>query len=361
MKKVVLLAGLIAVTACAETLPPPTPVAQTLPPKIGFTVQSINLTDRSGLQPSASPYNGNHFSPTIADAIKQWASDRLQATGGSGQAIVVIKDATLMSQPLPMEKGISGWFTRQQAEKYTGRADVTIEANGPQGFASTDATAVRSVSLPENATPLERQDAYYTLLNGLMKDLGQNLDAGIQTHMGSFLANPPTTSMIGAPSQVSSLAVNESQQPVIIDGQAAPSAMAMPAPTSYAHPSSVTSAAPMPAANTASVGPVFGSHAIPYAPTQQSAAAPPLSIVPQTTMPNYGQAAQQNNQIQSAPVQPMPVSQQDDSTPHHYQPTDQPYQSTAPLYQPAPPAPQPTPMAAPSQPITIPLSGSYGR
>jgi hypothetical protein len=183
-----LIGLMIALAGCAADQAPPAARADhTLPPKIQLDVQAINLADRSGLQPASSPYNSNRFSPTISEAIKQWASDRLQATGQAGQAIIVVKDASLIAQPLAVNSGIDTLFTRQQGVKYIGRAEVSLEANGQPGFAMADAVATRSVTLPEDPSPVEKQDAYYSLLNSLMKDLGQNLESAIQTHMAPFI------------------------------------------------------------------------------------------------------------------------------------------------------------------------------
>lgn len=200
MKKSAAAFGLaLVLAACSEVPLPPAPPAQPLPPKIALNVRAINLADRSGIQPPNSPYATNHFTPTISEAVKQWASDRLIANGSNGQAIMIIKDASLTAQALPTKSGIDSWFTRQQAVKYVGHADVSIEANGPSGFAIADASASRALTLPENPTPLERQDAYYAMLNGLMKDLGQNLEASLQTHMANFIANTPVYGVTAVP------------------------------------------------------------------------------------------------------------------------------------------------------------------
>ncbi len=192
MKKLTAAFGMmLALTACSYEQAPPLPVSHVLPPKIALNVRAVNLADRSGIQPPNSPYNTNHFTPTIAEAIKQWAGDRLQAVGQNGQAIIVIKDASLTAQPLAVQDGFDSWFTRQQGLKYMGHADVSIEASGSGGFAVTDASASRVLTLPENPTAMEKQDAYYTMLNGLMKDLGENLDSGIQAHMSNFITTAP--------------------------------------------------------------------------------------------------------------------------------------------------------------------------
>ena len=44
------------------------------------------------------------------------------------------------------------------------------------------ASATRFETLPQNPTPLEKRNAYAMVLNGLMKDLGDKLSAGINWH-----------------------------------------------------------------------------------------------------------------------------------------------------------------------------------
>ncbi|MFA5040698.1 MAG: hypothetical protein WC464_03590 [Bdellovibrionales bacterium] len=194
------LGGLLVIlAACAQEPPPSVSINRVLSPKIVMDVKIISLVDRSGIQPSNSPYNGNNFSPTIMESIKQWSVDRLQANGQSGQAVVLVKRATLTAEPLPVKTGIEGWFTRDQSMKYVGQAEVSIEANGQRGFAVADATATRSVSLPENPTELEKQNAYATLLNGLMKDLGDNIEMSIRAHMSSFVMAPPVYGATAVP------------------------------------------------------------------------------------------------------------------------------------------------------------------
>ena len=190
MKNILFAASLIAVLAACTTDQPAVPARMdySLPPKISLDVQSINLVDRNPLQPASSPYNSNHFEPTIDEAIRQWAKDRLQAVGPSGQAVVIIKDASLTQQGVPHE---TDWFTRQQGNKYLAHAEVDLEAKGHEGYALASAQANRFETLLDNATEAERQAAYYKILNGLMKDLGQNLEASIQTHMHDFVVTAP--------------------------------------------------------------------------------------------------------------------------------------------------------------------------
>jgi hypothetical protein len=156
-------------------------------PKIVLDVKRITLADRSGYTP-ANVFKSDEFTPTISDAIKGWARDHLQAGGQSGQAIVLIKKASLSVKPLPLKDGIDSWFTRQQSEKYLATAEVSIEANGPGGFAVADADASRGVTMGEDPTVAEKHVAYNTMLNGLMKDLQENLQSSVHAHMANFLS-----------------------------------------------------------------------------------------------------------------------------------------------------------------------------
>ena len=99
MKKITVALGLmLALSACSNEPMPPIVTNHVASPKISLDVQSVTLADSSGAQPANSPYNSNHFSPTISESLKQWASDHLQAVGQAGQAIVIIKDVSLTEQ-----------------------------------------------------------------------------------------------------------------------------------------------------------------------------------------------------------------------------------------------------------------------
>lgn len=258
MKKLTVACGLLlALTACSDEPPAPVQEVHSLAPKIVLDVQTINLADRSGVQLANSAYNGNHFTPTIAEAIKQWSMDRMQASGQTGRAVIIIKDASLTAQPLQMETGFNSWFKRQQGLKYIGHAEVSVEANGAEGYAITDATATRSVTLPENPTPSEKQDAYYSLITGLMKDLEQNLDSGIHEHMDKFVITAPVYGSTAVPTVAAAPAVETQPAPVMSAPVLPPPSSATGAPVAVSDtvPAPVVMAAPAQAPQQASPSP----------------------------------------------------------------------------------------------------------
>ena len=156
--------------------------------KINLSVLTLNVVDRSTLPSGESPYVTNNFQPTIAAAARQWATQKLGTTGLEGQAIFVIKDASLIEQALPHEDSM---FERNQASKYTAHVAAEIVVSGREGQGRVTAEASRYETLPENPTALERQNTYTRILNGLIHDLAAKLRDGIQNNLAPFVVTAP--------------------------------------------------------------------------------------------------------------------------------------------------------------------------
>jgi hypothetical protein len=155
--------------------------------KISLDVRDLTFVDRGIDQPPpSSPIT--ILKPSIADALHNWASQRLQAVGNDGIAAFVVKNAYVTKEALPVD---SSWFQRQQAGKLTGHVEIEFDARGKQGYALATANAVRSVTIPENASDDEMQNAYNTLLSGMMQDLDKYLDQAIHEHMKDFIVSDP--------------------------------------------------------------------------------------------------------------------------------------------------------------------------
>lgn len=175
-------------SACADNPAPVTKVATDSSPKINLDVLTVVVLDRSNPLDSNTPYATNNFQPTIANALRRWATDKLIAVGSTGEAIVAIQDASLTSESLRHPDSI---FTRQQASKYVGHAAIEIDVTGREGHGRVTAEASQMQTLPEDPTTAERQDAYAKLLNALMKQLSENVRSGVRDHLGNFVITAP--------------------------------------------------------------------------------------------------------------------------------------------------------------------------
>ena len=189
MKKILCAFALtLLLVACAADEPAPVKQDVDLSPKINLDVLTVVVIDRSDSLLGATPYATNNFQPTIANAMRQWATSKLIAVGTTGEAIVVIRDASLKSEPLHHTDDM---FTRQQTSKYVGHAELEIDVSGREGHGQVLADASYFDTLPEEPTVLERQNAYTTLLNALMRDLSNNVRGGVRDHLGAFVVTAP--------------------------------------------------------------------------------------------------------------------------------------------------------------------------
>jgi hypothetical protein len=184
MRKILATAVMLAFCAgCSSDELPPDAYAAPPVSKLALNVASIDIVDHSEFQPSDSPYYAYHFEPTIAQAIRKWVADNLRAAGTSGQAIIVIEDASLSARAMPTsDELMDKWFKRQQASRYTGHVNVHMELRSGQSFGFADAQADHYSTLPEQPTATERQNAYTGLLDELMRDFSKSFETSIQEH-----------------------------------------------------------------------------------------------------------------------------------------------------------------------------------
>lgn len=209
MKKALACALLILMTACSSD---PRPEILRLDysslGKINLNTADLRIIDRSQNTPRYAPYVGQNFRPSLSDAVHRLVADRLQASGSLGHATLIIKEANVTEQSLATESGFSAMFDRQQASKYIGRVEVTLEAQNPAdaSVGMAEAHAVYAISLPEDPKEFERQDAYNRLLTNLMTDLNNQLEKSINTHMKRFLSSSTIQSERTAPTRDSALA-----------------------------------------------------------------------------------------------------------------------------------------------------------
>lgn len=187
VRLVMALAALFAVAAC-ESKPP----MQKLPPISFADKKPINLDVGqleivSEYQSPGRPPNYEHLMPESPQtAVTQWAKDRLKPMGRSGYAKVIIKDASVIRTPLKTDKGFTGLFKEEQAERYDGTLDVTVQILDERHMPQADVVAHASVSrtIPEGVTMNERDRILYDITS----DLAHKMDAQMDGLIRSYLA-----------------------------------------------------------------------------------------------------------------------------------------------------------------------------
>lgn len=183
----VALASAFALGGC-ESVPP-----QKLPDltyshlaTMNFAAGRREIVDR--FRPRMGPPSIDHLVPAPpAKALRRWAQDRIQATGGSGSVRFVILDAMVTETPLKMEEGFKAGFTKQQAGRYDARIEAAVEIVDLLGMVKgrADAVVTRSITVREDASLNERAKVQFDMVEALMKDF----DAEIEKNIRQYLAN----------------------------------------------------------------------------------------------------------------------------------------------------------------------------
>lgn len=135
--------------------------------------------------PQKAPNIDHELPLTPSDAVRLWASTRLKAGGTQGKARVIIKEASVREIDLDRTKGLKGWFTKDQSQKYEGKLQVDIVVEGTsRGFSgSVSAAVARSTTVAEDVTLAQREKTIGDLVHDLAGDLDVELNKSIRANL----------------------------------------------------------------------------------------------------------------------------------------------------------------------------------
>lgn len=189
--RVVMALACALVLAACESKPP----VQKLP-EISFASKRPFSLDVGQLEivpeyvsPGKRP-NIEHMMPVSPEnATVRWAQDRLRPVGRSGFARVVIKDAHVVEVPLKTDKGFTGMFKQEQAERYDGNLDVAIQILDERHLPVADvvARASRTRTVPEGVSLNERDRVLYEISEALINDINSQMEQLIPTYLNRWV------------------------------------------------------------------------------------------------------------------------------------------------------------------------------
>lgn len=186
------LALAIAASAC-NTPPPQTEFPEITykhRPAIHFAVKEV-VVERDYTPPFDKP-NVDHLmpNPPVVLAIR-WAQDRLVPQGQVDRLVFRVVDASVVETEIESESGLQEMFTVSQSERYNARLAVEVELVEDDGFTRSivKAEAERSVTLAEDASLREREQAWFKLAEMVMNDLDAELEKSLYRHMATHIVN----------------------------------------------------------------------------------------------------------------------------------------------------------------------------
>jgi hypothetical protein len=186
------MAGLaLALLAGCSTPPPPRPIfadlRYTAEPPIRLEVGRIEIRDEYQA-PFKAPNVDHLFPVPPARAAENWAHDRLKATGKTGRAVFVLKNASVIETELPRSQGLTGALTTEPAQRYDLALQATVEIVDDRGLPirTANVSTTRSQSVLDDISPNQRDHAWYDMTKAAMTDFDQQLASEIRNNFGIY-------------------------------------------------------------------------------------------------------------------------------------------------------------------------------
>jgi hypothetical protein len=155
-----------------------------------LSLDVAKLETMSSYTPPMSAPNVDHlFHTSPAGVLGRWAEDRLRAVGKNGFARFTIIEASVTETPLDMKKGIIGAFTKDQSERYDAVLEAKLEIFDDSGLSIgfARAKATRSVTVREDSSVNQREQAWFRLTAELVRDIDAELEKNISMYLSRWL------------------------------------------------------------------------------------------------------------------------------------------------------------------------------
>lgn len=165
------------------------PVSFRNEPAIRLNVARINVIEEYR-SPSAAPNVEHQMSMSPAQGVKIWANERLQAVGSTGQLDVIITDASLKEIDLPVKKGVRGFFTDDQSERYDASLKVTLrvyDGASTMSRADGDVYVTRSRTINEKASLADREKLWHDMTTDMLKSFDREAEGRIRQYFNNYL------------------------------------------------------------------------------------------------------------------------------------------------------------------------------
>jgi hypothetical protein len=185
-----LAAGLpLGLAACSTPAPRAFPqIGFENRPPIALDVGTLTVVQQ--YRPSGTPPHVETRMPDSLNLIaERWARQRLAPVGTAGEARVIVEEASVIEEALARSGGVRGALTIEPSERYRLRLAVRIEAANParglDGWVRS--VAERSVTVAENASLAQREQAWFDLLEGAATDIDAQLEQNLRANMAGLV------------------------------------------------------------------------------------------------------------------------------------------------------------------------------
>lgn len=157
------------------------------PYQVDATSMSIVIEDQT---PRQYPQVGHQSPVTYEQKLREWAAQRFQLTGNSVNALrITLREGRITERLLPIQKGIRGWFTKEESLAYDGALSLEIaivDVNGAV-LSKAEASATMTKTVIEGATTADREAVWLGIVNATFENVDRELRARLAEFMSRYI------------------------------------------------------------------------------------------------------------------------------------------------------------------------------
>jgi len=181
----------------------PSVMAQPARPAVDFAVPDFGgvplrfaagrlIVTRAFIPVIQPPRHEGSMIVSATDTLGDWAGKHLLAgwPGSPRTAVFTIREASLVGQPVRVEKGLGDMFRKQVAERYTLKlsADLEMQHETGQSLGVAAAEATTSLGVLEGAKDADRQVTWHNMLISVMDNFTRTFETTVRTQLSHHLA-----------------------------------------------------------------------------------------------------------------------------------------------------------------------------
>ena len=183
-----LMMGLSSITSAQQgAVPVQTRFSEAAAYKVDATSVDIIVQDQT---PREYPQVGHLAPKTFEQALRAWVTQRFQLTGNSVNRLrITLREGRITEKILPIQKGVRGWFKKEEAVAYDGALSfevAIIDANGSV-VSKAEAAATVGRSLTEGATRPDKEAAWAEMINTAFENTDRELSVRLKESMSRYI------------------------------------------------------------------------------------------------------------------------------------------------------------------------------
>lgn len=140
--------------------------------------------------PMQAPNVEHTFQTPLYAAAENLLKKQLVAAGSANILRAIIQDASAVEEDLPIDKSFWGHFKKEQSKILKARVVVRFEMASAQApdlvLSNMTMTAKRNLTLPEGASPSDREKAFFKLTEELTRDLSAGVNSTVKNVYGKM-------------------------------------------------------------------------------------------------------------------------------------------------------------------------------